>query len=55
MFTEPLLNCRLSRKNYWQINIFSDLVIIEQKKSPYTLLTKANRKAITKMVRDMAN
>ena len=47
---ELLLDCRLARKDYLQINAFSDLVVMEEEESPHALLKKATGGAISEVV-----
>ena len=48
---EPLLGCRLTRKDYLQINAFSDLVLIEREGIPCVLQKKAIEGAISEVVK----
>lgn len=55
MSTEALLDCRLIRKNYLQINAFPDLIVIEQEKSSHVLPKKTPRRAISELIRKTAS
>lgn len=49
-----LLDARLTRKNYLQINTFTDLMLIEQKGNSHMLQKKAIREVISEMVKEIA-
>lgn len=44
-----MLDCLLAKKNYWQIKLFSDLVMVKQKENSHTPKTKAMGKAKNKV------
>ena len=48
------LGYKLSRKDYFQINAFLDLVVVEQEEYPHTLQIKATRGTTSKVVRETA-
>lgn len=50
-----MLDCRFARKNYLQINVFPNLVIVKQEENSYILSKKAIKKATNKMVRETAS
>lgn len=43
------------RKNYLEINVFSNLVVMGQEKNPYNLQKKAIRVVTNKVVKEMAD
>ena len=43
---------KLSRKNYLQINVFPDLVVVKQEEYPYALQMKAIGGATSEVVRE---
>ena len=49
--TESLLDRRLSRKDYLQINAFPDLVVVEREGNPHALQRKATGGATSEVVR----
>ena len=57
--TEPRLSSLLdgwfARKDYLQINIFPDLIVVEQEESFYALLKKATKGATSEVVREKTN
>lgn len=47
-----LFDSWLARKNHLQINAFSNLMLVEQKKSSYTLQKKISEQAINKIIKE---
>lgn len=52
---KPLLDCRPEKKDYSQINAFSNLMVVEQKGNPHVLQKKTTKKATNKVIREMAS